>query len=94
MARYQRTETIILAIDIKTAAGVLTNPSVIPKITVTNPDGSAVVDNQNMVNVATGQYTYDYTPALAAVLGWHRVRYTVTDSGRVIIEDDGFELGS
>ncbi len=95
MARYERTETVILSLDIKTNPGeILTDPGTLPTVTVTAPDGVVVVTPVNMTKIAVGQYTHDYTPAAAAVLGWYRTHYIMVDAGRTIIDDDGFELGA
>lgn len=92
MRHFQRGETIILRGTVRTEAGDLTDPATSIKITVTDPDGTEVVDDQDMDPVSTGIFTYDYTPGASAVLGWYQVRITTVDSSRTTIEDGGFDL--
>lgn len=92
IVKFQRPETIVCELEVRTAAGVLTTPSSIPKLTVTDPLAAAVVDNQSMTEVSVGNYTHDYTPGATAELGWYSAKFTVTDGGRVTIKQDGFDL--
>jgi len=92
MRTFQRNETVICSITSKTAAGVLTDPITSMTITITNPSGTAVVTAAAMTKDSTGVYHYDYQPAVDAVLGVYRIRYTATDGARITIQDDDFTL--
>lgn len=89
---FQRTETVVCEAEVRDLAGALADPSTSMKITVTDPDGTVVVNDLSMTKDSTGQYHYDYTPGSSTVLGWHLVHYVATDGGRVTVEDDGFTL--
>ncbi len=90
---YQRTETAVLEVTIKDADGTLTNPDTSIKITVTDPDGTAVVDAQDGANVSTGIYTYAYNIAADATRGRYSVVWTFVNGGRTSIEKDVFIVG-
>jgi hypothetical protein len=90
--KFQCTETIVSELEVRDQNSVLVDPSSVPKIDITDPDGTSVVTAQNMTKTAVGKYSHDYTPAAAAVPGWYGVKFTVTDGGRVTIARDGFDL--
>jgi uncharacterized protein YfaS (alpha-2-macroglobulin family) len=89
---YQRTETAIITLEVRTSSGALVDPSTVPVLTVTDPDGTAVVDEEDMNNDGVGLYSFPYDILEDAILGWYWSRYTVTDNALVTIEDDGFEV--
>ena len=93
MATFQRGETIVCSITVKDSDGTLTSPATSTKITITDKQGIAVVDNQAMTNTgdATGYFHYDYGTT-TALRGDYKVRYTATDGTRITIEDDSFHL--
>jgi uncharacterized protein YfaS (alpha-2-macroglobulin family) len=91
MAIFQRGETIILQISIRNE-GILVDPSEAPKVTAYDPAGEAAIEDEEMVQVDTGIYSYDHQTDGDSLTGWYPVRYTVEDSGRITIEDDGFEV--
>ena len=90
--KFQRPETIVSELEVRDQNYTLVDPSSIPKIDITDPAGTSVVTAQSMTKVTTGKYSYDYTPAGTAVLGWYGVKITVTDGGRVTIARGGFTL--
>lgn len=92
MINFERTETIVCSITIKSTTGVLTNPATSMTVTITAPNNTAVVSAQAMTNDSTGLYHYDYTPASSVSLGEYKVRYTATDGSRVTIQDDVFNM--
>jgi hypothetical protein len=65
-------DTVPLGVDIKNAAGALTNASTIA-LTITLPDGTSSAPTPT--NPSTGRYEYDYTTAQA---GRHLVRWVAT----------------
>jgi uncharacterized protein YfaS (alpha-2-macroglobulin family) len=89
---FQRNETVICSITVKTAAGVLTDPITSVTITITNPAGTAIVTSANMTKDSTGTYHYDYNPVVDAALGNYDVHYIATDGSRITIQDDNFSL--
>jgi len=60
------------------------------QITITDPVGTKVVDDQAMSNDGVGLFHKDYTPGGTAELGLYLVRYVATDGARVTIEDADF----
>lgn len=93
MATFQSTETIVIKGTIKDEGAVLVTPATSTKITVTDPDGTAVVDDQAVTFDTVGTFRYLYTPDASPVLGAYHVRITATDSGsRVSITDTEFFL--
>ena len=89
---FQKSETVICSILVKTAAGVLTSPATSMTIAITDPVGTTVVSTAAMTLDAVGTYHYDYLPASTAVLGIYLIRYKATDGTRVTIQDDSFVL--
>jgi uncharacterized protein YfaS (alpha-2-macroglobulin family) len=90
--RFERAETVICSILVKTTAGVLTNPATSMKIQVTEPSGIIVVTDTAMTNDTTGTYHYDFVPTVSSQLGLYKVRYTAVDGTRTTIQDDSFYL--
>lgn len=89
---FQRAETVVCSILVKTTAGVLVDPATSMKIDITNPVGTSVVTATAMTKDSTGTYHYDYQPASDAVLGTYNVKYTATDGTRITIQRDNFSL--
>lgn len=92
MDLFQRTETVVCSLTIKDSTGTLVDPDTSIKVTVTDPDGTAVVDDQAMSKDDTGTYHYDYTPDSDADLGPYVVRYKTVDAGRTTIVKTDFRL--
>lgn len=92
MAGFNRGETVIVSIEVRTSAGVLANPATSMTVTISNPSGTVVVDAAAMSNDGTGLYHYDYLLAADAPLGRWPVRLKATDASRVSIEDSDFEV--
>ena len=94
MATFQVTETVVLKGTIKDDNGDLTTPATTTKITITDSEGTKVVDDLDVTFSAIGIWQYLYTPASNAVIGAHHVRVIGTDSTRVSIKDSQFFLVS
>jgi len=92
MANFQRAETVVCSILIKTTAEVLTDPATSIKIDITNSIGTAVVTATAMTRDSAGTYHYDYQPAADALKGIYHVKYTATDGTRITIQNDSFVL--
>lgn len=92
MKTFQRPETVICSITVKTAAGVLTDPDTSMTITITDTNGTVKVNASAMTKDSTGTYHYDYTPASDATLGRYTIKYTATDGTRVTNQLDDFYL--
>lgn len=92
MANFQRQETVICEMLVKTVTGGLTSPSTSMKITITDPVGAIVVNSQPMVKDAEGTYHYDYNPAGNAVSGYYQVLYVAIDGTRTTVQEDNFLL--
>ncbi len=94
MATFQVTETVTVKGTIRDDNGDLTTPATSTKITITNSEGTKVVDDLAVSFSSIGIWQYLYTPASNAVLGAHHVRVIGTDSARVSIKDSQFFLVS
>jgi len=95
MARQlPRGATAILSLVIRDEDGAAKSPSVSTVVTLTDPDGTALVSATAMANDATGEYHTDYTIPGDAVLGSYKVKYTATNGSpaRVTIYYDSFEV--
>lgn len=92
IVRFQRAETIVCELEVRSNAGVLVDPSSLPVLDVVDPDGTSVVTAQNMTKDAVGEYYHNYTPVAGAVLGWYTAKFTVADGGLVTIRQDGFSM--
>jgi hypothetical protein len=94
MARnFQRPETVKIKATIRdTETDALTDPATSIKITVTDPDGTAQVDAQDMTKLSTGIYSYDYTTQSDDTIGWWIVVVTATDTTKVTVEYGGFTV--
>ena len=97
---FQRPETVPLHISTRSMAGSYLTPISV-KITVTDPDGGIVVNDQVMAldteyTPSTGHYVYYYRPAVDAVLGWYKVSVTIVDgvgpTAKTIVVLGGFIL--
>jgi hypothetical protein len=89
---FQRAETVICSITIKNAAATLVDPATSIKIDITNPVSTSVVTAAAMTKDSVGAYHYDYQPAVDAVLGIYKVKYTAVDGTRTTIQNDSFNL--
>ena len=92
MDTFQRGETVICSLQVKNSAGTLVNPDTSTKVTITDPNGSAVVGGTAMTNDSTGNYHYDYTSGGAATLGVYSAKFEAIDSGRTTIAVDRFRV--
>lgn len=93
MATFQSTETVVIKGTIKDEGAVLVTPATSTTITITDPDGTEVVEAQAVTFDTVGTFRYLYTPAASPVLGAYHVRIVATDSGaRVSITDAEFFL--
>lgn len=90
---FQRTETIVCSLNIQDG-GVDADPDTSIKITLTDPDGTVVVNGIAMDKDNTGDYHHDYTPEVSAELGVYEVKYVAIDGDRTSIIRDYFNLDS
>ena len=90
----ERGETIICSVDVRDVNNALYSPSAGMKITITNPSGTDVVDDQAMTNTggATGKYHYDWQAPADAVTGTYEVEYVATDGTRITKQIAHFDL--
>src|SRR5689334_8759829 len=84
--RFNRGETVTLDLRIQDYAGNLFDPSELPVVDVTDPDGTSVVTAQNMVRSDTGIYGYDVDTDTDWLLGTYTTKYTVTDQAHETIQ--------
>lgn len=93
MATFHLGETVVIKGTIKDESAVLVTPATSTKITITDPAGTAVVDDIAVTFDTVGTFRYTYTPAAGAVLGAYHVRVESTDTGpRVSIADSQYFL--
>ena len=83
-------DTAVCSITVKSGVN-LTDPTTSMKITITDPDGTAIVNDVAMTKDSTGTYHYDYLPVK---LGIYTVTYTATDTTRVSKHKDQFRVRS
>ena len=94
MATFQVLETVTIKGTIKDGDGDFTTPATSTKITVTDPDGTKVVEDIAVTFNSIGVWQYLYTPIAAAVIGAYHIRITGIDSARISIKDSQFFLVS
>jgi len=75
-------------IEVKTAAGVLENPTTMT-ISIWKPDGTLDVDAVAMTNDSTGVYHYWYT--VSQQVGTHKILYEATTGGKISKQRDEFD---
>ena len=93
MVVYSRGETYIQKITIRDENNNLYDPDSVTW-TVTNPKGTAVVDDSAMTKVSTGVYKASYNIPSNAPYGEYKVsiKMTITDTSTTIKEDEFFVL--
>jgi len=89
MANFEREETVVCSITVK-SAGSLKNPATSMKITIKDPAGTAVVNGTTMTLDSTGAYHSDYTSTASSVKGRYEVLYVADDSSRITRHRDHF----
>jgi uncharacterized protein YfaS (alpha-2-macroglobulin family) len=92
MASFNRGETAIVSVTIRSSAGTLTTPATSTLITITNPSGVELVSDAAMIEDSEGLLHYDYQVGASADVGRYTVRIVATDASRVSIEDSDFEV--
>ena len=93
MATFQSDETVVIKGTIKDESGVLVTPATSTKITVIDPNGTKVVNDQAVTFDSVGTFRYLYTPAAAAIVGAYHVRVKANDTGsRISTTDSQFFL--
>lgn len=98
MAVFNRGEVIRCVLDIKTislygAVGSNVNPSSVPVITITDPNGTVLVNEASMTAFSTGLYYYNHASLVTHEYGKYQIKYKVTDGSLITIHYDSFELG-
>lgn len=94
MSTFQVEETITIKGTIKDDDGELTTPATSTKITITDPDGTVVVNDLAVTFNSVGTWQYLYTPGATAISGAYFVRVVAKDGARVSIKDSQFFLTS
>ena len=92
---YQRGETAVLQAYVKDSSGDYVDPSVSITITIIDPNGNVVVNEQTMSKSETGRYYYDYNIPEDATVGRYAYRVEVRDGSpvRTTIEQSSFVVG-
>jgi len=93
MADFNIGETVICSVEVKDDDGAYKDPSTSMKIMVsqTKPDTTIKVASTDMTKDSTGKYHYDVQTTKWGK-GNYQVIYTATDSTRITIEKNTFEL--
>lgn len=93
MVVYSRGETCIHRVTIRDENNNLFDPDTVT-ITIYDPSGNTVVDNQTMTKQSTGVYQYGYNIPSNAKYGEYRivVKMTITGTSTTIQEDEFFIL--
>ena len=93
MADKIQGSTVIPKLTIKDADGVLFDPDTSTKITITEKDSETeVVSDQDMTQVSTGIYTYDWKSPANATIDRYCIEYTTIDGTRTTKLKDAFNL--
>lgn len=78
-ATFETGETVVTKGTTKDEDGILVTPAVSTKITVLDPDGTAVVNDVSVTFSATGVWYHRYVPSGVQVVGAHHVRVKAID---------------
>jgi len=93
---YQRPETVPIHCEDKNWQGTYIDPSHGITIDIFKPDGTKVVDGQNMEKVATGKYVYYHNTSTDDPAGWYSYSCKAVDgsgdTARTVIVNGSFEL--
>ena len=96
MKTYEQGDSIRVEIDVKARSGrtyVLVNPASGCRLTLYDPDRTAVVDNQAMYNEATGLYYYNWQSASDSKRGVYVARISAIDTSNTgVIEEKLFKI--
>ena len=92
MNNFYAGETLLLTAWVRDSNNIFSDPDSPPTVTVTDPDGSAVVEDAAMTKTATGKYTYELATTSAFDLGVYGMKVTATLSGDVGIGRHSFLL--
>ena len=91
MTNFDVGETIICLAEIKDDAGAYKDPAISMKITITDKNYVAKVNNADMTKDAVGKYHYDCQTA-GYIDGKYEVAYKATDGARITIQKETFIL--
>ena len=93
MRDFKRGETVELYAEVKDQAGAFVDPATSITITVVDSAGTSKVSVSAMTKTDTGKYSYYYTIASDAALGWWTSTVITTDTGsKITIASCGFEV--
>jgi len=95
MSSFEAGETVVVKGTTKDEDGILVTPAVSTKITVLDPAGTTVVDDQAVTFSAVGVWYYRYVPTPPQVVGSHHARIKaidVADPERASITDTEFSV--
>ena len=88
---FTRTGTIRIINYVYDDDEALVDPTSV-SITIKDPDGTKVADDQAMAKNATGIYEYFYTPATTAILGDYQIECDILDGSYHTIRHGHFNL--
>jgi uncharacterized protein YfaS (alpha-2-macroglobulin family) len=86
-------ETIKCNLWIKDLDGNLVDPSSIPEITITDPDGTEVATDEDETYESVGHYYYPLQTTTDFIMGEYQIKHYVVDGLAITIEWDAFVLG-
>ena len=89
---FERGETVVCDLDITAAAGSAMDPDTSITITITDPEGTAVVSAVAFAKDGTGDYHYDYNTSGTAVVGTYRRVDTAVHGTRTAIKRSEFHI--
>ncbi len=82
---YERGETVVISLEVRTSAGVLTDPATSTTIAITDPQGATDVATASMTRNYTGEYSYSWATSVGDAVGDYTATFTTTDGSAVSI---------
>ena len=89
---FERGETVVCDLDITDENGAAIDADTSVKITIYDPDDTAVVSAQDFTHDGTGDYHYSYSVSATADLGTYRRVDTAVHDGRTTIKRSEFRV--
>ena len=88
---FTRTGTVRIIAYVYDDDEALVDPTSV-SISIKDPDGTLVADDQAMAKNSTGMYEYFYTPATTAVLGDYQIECDILDGSYHTIRHSHFSV--
>ncbi len=85
-------ETVICSLGVQDEEGAPKDPTKGVKITITDPQGNTMVDEENMTRDELGEYHHDYNSSSTDSVGAYGVKYTTIDGTRITIAETSFTV--